>query len=142
LIRRGLAALARAEGTGQPVGAYTVQAAIAACHARARRAEETDWGRIAALYDLLSASGDNPVVEVNRAVAHGRAFGPAAGLAVLDSVAVDAGTAYGHQWHAVRGDLLSRAGRGTEASAEFRAAATLTRNDAERSLLLRRAESG
>ena len=142
LIRRGLAALARAEGTGQPVGAYTVQAAIAACHARARRAEDTDWVRIAALYDLLSAAGDNPVVEVNRAVAHGRAFGPAAGLAVLDAVADDAGAAYGHQWHAVRGDLLSRAGRGTEASAEFRTAASLTRNDAERSLLLRRAESG
>jgi len=142
LIRRGLAALARAEGTGQPVGAYTVQAAIAACHARARRAEDTDWVRIAALYDLLSAAGDNPVVEVNRAVAHGRAFGPAAGLAVLDAVADDTGAAYGHQWHAVRGDLLSRAGRGTEASAEFRTAASLTRNDAERSLLLRRAESG
>jgi RNA polymerase sigma factor (sigma-70 family) len=142
LIRRGLAALARAEGTGQPVGAYTVQAAIAACHARARRAEDTNWVRIAALYDLLSAAGDNPVVEVNRAVAHGRAFGPAAGLAVLDAVADDAGTAYGHQWHAVRGDLLSRAGRGTEASAEFRTAASLTRNDAERSLLLRRAEFG
>jgi RNA polymerase sigma factor (sigma-70 family) len=142
LIRRGLAALARAEGTGQPVGAYTVQAAIAACHARARRAEDTDWVRIAALYDLLSAAGDNPVVEVNRAVAHGRAFGPSAGLAVLDAVADDAGTAYGHQWHAVRGDLLSRAGRGTEASAEFRTAASLTRNAAERSLLLRRAASG
>ncbi|HET9997869.1 MAG TPA: RNA polymerase sigma factor [Nocardioides sp.] len=142
LIRRGLAALARAEGTGQPVGAYTVQAAIAACHARARRPEDTDWVRIAALYDLLSAAGDNPVVEVNRAVAHGRAFGPAAGLAVLDAVADDAGAAYGHQWHAVRGDLLSRAGRGTEASAEFRTAASLTRNDAERSLLLRRAEFG
>jgi RNA polymerase sigma factor (sigma-70 family) len=142
LIRRGLAALARAEGTGQPVGAYTVQAAIAACHARARRAEDTDWVRIAALYDLLSAAGDNPVVEVNRAVAHGRAYGPPAGLAVLDAVAEGAGAAYGHQWHAVRGDLLSRAGRGTEASAEFRTAASLTRNDAERSLLLRRANSG
>jgi RNA polymerase sigma factor (sigma-70 family) len=142
LIRRGLAALARAEGTGQPVRTYTVQAAIAACHARARRAEDTDWVRIAALYDLLSAAGDNPVVEVNRAVAHGRAFGPSAGLAVLDAVADDAGTAYGHQWHAVRGDLLSRAGRGTEASAEFRTAASLTRNAAERSLLLRRAASG
>jgi RNA polymerase sigma factor (sigma-70 family) len=142
LIRRGLAALARAEGTGQPVGTYTVQAAIAACHARARRAEDTDWVRIAALDDLLSAAGDNPVVEVNRAVAHGRAFGPSAGLAVLDAVADDAGTAYGHQWHAVRGDLLARAGRGTEASAEFRTAASLTRNAAERSLLLRRAASG
>ena len=143
LIRRGLAALERAEGSGQPIGVYTVQAAIAACHARARRPEDTDWARIAALYDLLSAAGDNPVVEVNRAVAHGRAFGPAAGLAVLDAVADEAGTAYlGHQFHAVRGDLLSRDGRGTEAVQEFRTAASLTRNEAERSLLLRRAESG
>ncbi len=142
LIRRGLAALSRAEGSGQPIGVYTVQAAIAACHARARRPSETDWARIASLYDLLSSAGDNPVVEVNRAVAHGRAFGPAAGLAVLDAVADDDGASYGHQWHAVRGDLLSRAGRLDEAGSEFRTAASLTRNDAERSLLLRRAESG
>ena len=143
LIRRGLAALSRAEGTGQPVGVYTVQAAIAACHARARRASDTDWARIAGLYDLLSSAGDNPAVEVNRAVAHGRAFGPAAGLAVLDAVADVAGSSYlGHQWHAVRGDLLSRAGRTSEAAEEFRTAASLTRNEAERSLLLRRAESG
>ena len=142
LIRRGLAALARAEGSGQPIGVYTVQAAIAACHARARRPSETDWARIASLYDLLSSAGDNPVVEVNRAVAHGRAFGPAAGLAVLDAVADDDGASYGHQWHAVRGDLLSRDGRLDEAASEFRTAAALTRNDAERSLLLRRAESG
>ncbi len=137
-------ALARAEGTGQPVGVYTVQAAIAACHARARRAsEDTDWTRIATLYDLLSSAGDNPAVEVNRAVAHGRAFGPDAGLAVLDAVADVAGSPYlGHQWHAVRGDLLSRAGRTSEAAEEFRTSASLTHNDAERSLLLRRAESG
>ena len=142
LIRRGLAALARAEGSGQPIGVYTVQAAIAACHARARRPSETDWARIASLYDSLSSAGDNPVVEVNRAVAHGRAFGPAAGLAVLDAVADDDDASYGHQWHAVRGDLLSRDGRLDEAASEFRTAAALTRNDAERSLLLRRAESG
>jgi RNA polymerase sigma factor (sigma-70 family) len=140
LIRRGLAALARAESSGQPVGVYTVQAAIAACHARARRAADTDWARIASLYDLLSAAGANPAVEINRAVAHGRAFGPDAGLAVLDVVASAAGTSY--TWHAVRGDLLSRDGRPAEASEEFRLAAALTRNDAERALLLRRADSG
>ncbi|WP_323742432.1 RNA polymerase sigma factor [Nocardioides islandensis] len=140
LIRRGLAALARAESSGQPVGVYTVQAAIAACHARARRAADTDWVRIASLYDLLSSVGDNPAVEVNRAVAHGRAFGPSAGLAVLDAVESSS-----YAWHAVRGDLLARAGRGSEAADSFRLAASLTRNEAERVLLLRRAatsESG
>jgi RNA polymerase sigma factor (sigma-70 family) len=140
LIRRGLAALARAESSGQPVGVYTVQAAIAACHARARRAADTDWVRIASLYDLLSSVGDNPAVEVNRAVAHGRAFGPSAGLAVLDGVESSS-----YAWHAVRGDLLARAGRGSEAADSFRLAASLTRNEAERVLLLRRAatsESG
>jgi RNA polymerase sigma factor (sigma-70 family) len=140
LIRRGLAALARAESSGQPVGVYTVQAAIAACHARARRAADTDWVRIASLYDLLSSVGDNPAVEVNRAVAHGRAFGPSAGLAVLDGVESSS-----YAWHAVRGDLLARAGRGSEAADSFRLAASLTRNEAERDLLLRRAatsESG
>jgi predicted RNA polymerase sigma factor len=114
---------------------YTVQAAIAACHARARRAEDTDWSRIAALYDLLSSAGDNPAVEVNRAVAHGRAFGPSAGLAVLDAVEPSSYT-----WHAVRGDLLSRAGRSDEATDAFRTAASLTRNEAERDLLLRRSD--
>jgi RNA polymerase sigma factor (sigma-70 family) len=140
LIRRGLAALARAESSGQPVGVYTVQAAIAACHARARRAADTDWVRIASLYDLLSSVGDNPAVEVNRAVAHGRAFGPSAGLAVLDGVESSS-----YAWHAVRGDLLARADRGSEAAESFRLAASLTRNEAERDLLLRRAatsESG
>jgi RNA polymerase sigma factor (sigma-70 family) len=140
LIRRGLAALARAESSGQPVGVYTVQAAIAACHARARRAADTDWVRIASLYDLLSSAGDNPAVEVNRAVAHGRAFGPSAGLAVLDAVEPSS-----YAWHAVRGDLMARAGRGSEAADSFRLAASLTRNEAERDLLLRRAatsESG
>jgi RNA polymerase sigma factor (sigma-70 family) len=142
LIRRGLAALSRAQGLDQPIGVYTIQAAIAACHARARRPGDTDWARVASLYDLLSAAGDNPVVEVNRAVAHGRAHGPAAGLAVLDAVTDVGGTPYAAQWHAVRGDLLSRAGRPTEASDSFRTAATLTHNEAERSLLLRRAGSG
>jgi RNA polymerase sigma factor (sigma-70 family) len=140
LIRRGLAALARAESSGQPVGVYTVQAAIAACHARARRAADTDGVRIASLYDLLSSAGDNPAVEVNRAVAHGRAFGPSAGLAVLDAVESSS-----YAWHAVRGDLLARADRGSEAAESFRLAASLTRNEAERDLLLRRAatsESG
>jgi RNA polymerase sigma factor (sigma-70 family) len=140
LIRRGLAALARAESSGQPVGVYTVQAAIAACHARARRAADTDWVRIASWYDLLSSVGDNPAVEVNRAVAHGRAFGPSAGLAVLDGVESSS-----YAWHAVRGDLLARAGQGSEAADSFRLAASLTRNEAERVLLLRRAatsESG
>ena len=113
LIRRGLAALSRAESSGRPIGVYTVQAAIAACHARARRAADTDWTRIARLYDLLSSAGENPAVEINRAVAHGRAFGPDAGLAVLDAVADAAGTSY--TWHAVRGDLLARAGRGAGA---------------------------
>jgi RNA polymerase sigma factor (sigma-70 family) len=138
LVRRGLAALDRAAQLGQPVGVYTVQAEIAACHARARRAEDTDWGRIAALYDLLSAGGDNPVVEVNRAVAHGRAFGPGRGLAVLDAVPSTA--AREHLWHAVRGDLLERAGRRDEAAQEFRTAARLTGNERERGLLERRAQ--
>jgi predicted RNA polymerase sigma factor len=117
-----------------------VLAAIAAPHARARRAADTDWVRIASLYDLLSSAGDNPAVEVNRAVAHGRAFGPSAGLAVLDAVESSS-----YAWHAVRGDLLARADRGSEAAESFRLAASLTRNEAERDLLLRRAatsESG
>jgi len=141
LIRRGLLALERAEGIGRPVGVYTVQAAIAACHARAHLAEDTDWLRIAGLYDLLSAAGDNPVVEVNRAVAYGRAHGPEAGLRVLDAVVDRPGTP-GHLLHAVRGDLLARAGRTHEAADEFRAAAELTRNDRERDLLRRRANPG
>jgi len=117
-----------------------VQAAIAACHARARRAEDTDWGRIAALYDLLSASGDNPVVEVNRAVAHGRAYGPEDGLEVLDAVAGHRALAGSHLVPSVRGDLLLRAGRRDEAVAAFTAAASLTENAAERALLSSRAD--
>ncbi len=139
LIRRGLHALDRAEGLGKPVGPYVVQAAIAACHARARRAEDTDWPRIAGLYDVLARTAPGPIVEVNRAVAHGRAFGPAAGLAVLD--ALDGDTLVGsHLVPSVRGDLLARAGRPDEAAAEFRTAAALTRNQSERTLLLSRAD--
>lgn len=139
LIERGLAALGRAEelaAQGRPVGSYVLQAAIAACHARARRAEDTDWVEIAGLYDVLARNFPGPVVEVNRAVAHGRAFGPEAGLAIVDAVAGVPG------WHllpAVRGDLLERAGRPEEAARAFRDAAALTRNEDERRILLRRA---
>ncbi|MBB3041266.1 sigma-70 family RNA polymerase sigma factor [Nocardioides soli] len=142
LIRRGFAALAEAERlgrTGRPVGTYVVQASIAACHARARRPEDTDWVEIARLYDVLARTAPGPVVEVNRAVAHGRAHGPDAGLAILDAVADDPALARSHLPLAVRGDLLERAGRPAEAAAAFRAAAALTGNDDERTLLTRRA---
>lgn len=144
LIRRGLAALDRAEAlarSGKPIGSYVLQAAIAACHARARRAEDTDWVAIAGLYDVLARSSPGPVVEVNRAVAHGRAFGPDAGLAVLDAVAGHPAVAAWHLVPAVRGDLLERAGRTTEAAAAFRDAAALTRNAAERQILISRADA-
>lgn len=139
LIRRGLAALDRAEvlaQQGRPVGSYVLQAAIAACHARARRAEDTDWVEIAGLYDVLARLAPGPVVEVNRAVAHGRAFGPEVGLTILDAVV---GVPGWHLLHAVRGDLLERAGRTDEAARAFRDAAALTRNADERRILLRRA---
>jgi predicted RNA polymerase sigma factor len=138
LIRRGLAALRRAEALGVPVGPYVLQAAIAACHARARRAEDTDWPRIAALYDVLATLTPSPVVEVNRAVAHGRAFGPVAGLAVLDQLDSSALGA-SHLLPSVRGDLLARMGRAGEAAGAFREAAARTGNASERGLLLRRA---
>ena len=143
LIRRGLAALAEAQRlgrSGRPVGTYVLQASIAACHARARRPEDTDWAEIARLYDVLAAAAPGPVVEVNRAVAHGRAHGADAGLAVLAAVDDDPALAGSHLLLAVRGDLLERAGRRTEAAAAFREAASLTHNDDERALLLRRAE--
>jgi RNA polymerase sigma factor (sigma-70 family) len=139
LVRRGLAALDRAEALGRPVGPYVLQAAVAACHARARRAEDTDWPRIAGLYDVLARVTPSAVVEVNRAVAHGRAFGPAAGLAVLDAVD-DPALGRSHLASAVRGDLLARAGEAEEAAAAFREAAARTRNVRERDLLLARAE--
>ena len=141
MIRRGLAALDRAmtvSSSGRPVGPYVVQAQIAACHARAAEAADTDWRAIADWYDLLAHLGDNPVVQVNRAVAHGRAYSPEEGLAVLDDVADHRSLAGSHLVHAVRGDLLERAGRRAEASAAYAEAAALTGNEAERTLLLRR----
>jgi RNA polymerase sigma factor (sigma-70 family) len=139
LIHRGLAALARAEELGGGGGPYALQAAIAACHARARTAAETDWERIAALYGMLAAAAPSPVVELNRAVAVGMAFGPAAGLEVADRLTGEPALAGYHLLPAVRGDLLSRLGRDGEAATEFEKAATLTRNARERDLLLARA---
>jgi RNA polymerase sigma factor (sigma-70 family) len=142
MIRRGLAALDRAMqavAAGRPAGPYIVQAQIAAGHARAASAEETDWRGIAGWYDVLVQLGENPVVQVNRAVAHGRAHGPAAGLAVLDEVAGHPSLAASHLVPAVRGDLLARAGRVAEAAAELDRAAGLTGNEAERSVLSARA---
>jgi predicted RNA polymerase sigma factor len=142
LVRRGLAALQKAESLaarGKPVGRYYLQAAIASQHARAPRAEDTDWRRIAALYDVLAHAAPGPVVEVNRAVAHGRAFGPAAGLAVLEKLDPDA-LGDTPQVPSVRGDLLERAGRHAEATESFTEAAARTRNEGERALLRRRAE--
>jgi len=142
LVRRGLAALRQAEllaARGQPVGKYFLQASIAAQHARAGRAEDTNWRRIAALYDVLAEAAPGPVVEVNRAVAHGRAFGPDAGLAVLAEL--DA-RALGDSplLPSVRGDLLERAGLNVQAGEAFSEAAARTRNDSERALLQRRAD--
>jgi RNA polymerase sigma factor (sigma-70 family) len=141
LIRRGLAALQRAEDLGGARRPYALQAAIAACHARARTAGETDWTRIAALYADLAQVTPSPVVEVNRAVAVGMAFGPAAGLAIVDALANDPALAGYHLLPAVRGDLLGKLGRFAEAHAELVRAASLTRNARERSLLLARAAS-
>ncbi|MCX6399136.1 MAG: sigma-70 family RNA polymerase sigma factor [Propionibacteriales bacterium] len=141
LIRRGVAALRRAEALaarGAPVSRYFLQAAIAHEHARAAAPEQTDWPRIAALYDVLREAAPGPVVEVNRAVAHGRAFGPAAGMAVLDAVPLDAlGTS--PLIPGVRGDLLSRAGAHAAAADQFDEAARRTRNEAERVVLQGRA---
>ncbi|MFI0722235.1 RNA polymerase sigma factor [Streptomyces sp. NPDC021224] len=143
LVHRGFAALARAEGAartrGSASGPYALQAAIAACHAQAVRAEETDWARIADLYRALGAAAPSPVVELNRAVAVGMAEGPAAGLAVADAVASGGALDGYHLLPSVRGDLLARLGRHAAARAEFTRAAALTRNTAERTLLLRRA---
>jgi len=138
LIRRGVAALARAEALGGALGPYALQAAIAACHARARTPEETDWTRITALYDALAQLTPSPVVELNRAVAYAMAFGPAAGLEIVDALASEPQLAAYHLLPAVRGDFLARLGRTAEARAELERAASLTRNARERALLLER----
>lgn len=143
LIRRGLAALARAESLCEsgrhPLGPYVLQAAIAACHARAPTGDATDWPRIAALYDALAQAMPSPVVELNRAVAVGMAFGPAAGLELIDTLQTDKALQH-YQWlPSVRGDLLAKLGRHAEARAEFLRAAQLAGNERERALLLERA---
>ncbi|MDI1442757.1 RNA polymerase sigma factor [Polyangium sp. 6x1] len=139
LIRRGLTALARAEALGGAVGPYALQAAIAACHARARTAEETDWKRIAALYTALVEVTASPVVELNRAVAFSMAFGPAAGLLLVDALVSEPSLASYHLLPSVRGDLLVKLGRDAEARVEFERAASLTKNTRERAFLLERA---
>jgi len=139
LIGRGLTALERAEKLGGTLGPYALQAAIAACHARARTAEETDWGRIVALYDALSELNPSPVVELNRAVAVAMAFGPAAGLELVDALAPEPSLQNYHLLPSIRGDLLVKIGRVDEARKEFERAAALTRNARERTLLLDRA---
>jgi RNA polymerase sigma factor (sigma-70 family) len=141
LIRRGLAALERAEQLDGVRGPYATQAAIAACHARARTAEETDWKRIAALYDALARLTPSPVVELNRAVAVAMAFGPEAGLELADSLTSEPSLKAYHLLPSVRGDLLKKLGRIDEARQEFERAATLTRNAREQELLLKRAAS-
>jgi len=141
LIRRGLAALARAEALGGARGPYALQAALAACHARARQAEATDWAQIVALYDALVQVAPSPVVELNRAVAVGMAFGPDAGLELIDALAADAALANYHWLPSVRGDLLAKLGRIDEARAEFERAAGMTRNARERELLMARAHA-
>jgi RNA polymerase sigma factor (sigma-70 family) len=139
LIRRGLAALERAEALGGALGPYTLQAAIAACHARAPTAGDTDWLRIAALYDALAQLAPSPIVELNRAVAVAMAFGPAAGLEIVDRLRDEPALAGYHLLPSVRGDLLARLGRRDEARAEFLRAARLTRNAREQRLLEARA---
>ena len=139
LIRRGFAALLRAERLGSLPGPYVLQAAIAACHAQAHAPEETDWVRIAALYQALARLTPSPVVELNRAVAVAMASGPGDGLEIIDGLAAQPALAGYHHLPSVRGDLLARLGRQDEAAAEFRRAAALTRNIPERTVLLRRA---
>src|SRR5437773_3009391 len=141
LVRRGRGALERAETLGGAYGPYTLQAAIAACHARARTPEETDWTRIVALYDGLAQLLPSPVVELNRAVALGMAFGPAAGLEVVDSLTTDPALAGYHLLPSVRGDLLAKLGRFEEARAELARAAELTENVRERELLIKKMEA-
>ncbi|MGH9755260.1 MAG: RNA polymerase sigma factor [Blastocatellia bacterium] len=141
LIRRGLAALNRSESLGGALGPYALQAAITACHARAHTPEETDWERIVALYDALAQLTPSPVVELNRAVAIGMAFGPEAGLELVDELASEPSLKAYYLLPSVRGDLLAKLGRNDEARAEFEHAASLTHNARERELLLKRAAS-
>jgi RNA polymerase sigma-70 factor (ECF subfamily) len=139
LIRRGLGALARVESLGGALGPYALQAALAACHARARRAADTDWARIAALYGQLAEIAPSPVVELNRAVALGMAFGPAIGLQLVDQLRQEPSLEQYHLLPSVRGDLLAKLGRLKEAQGEFELAASLTKNVREQRLLLDRA---
>ena len=141
LIRRGLAALERAEQLGGARGAYALQAAIAACHARAVKAADTDWKRIASLYETLAEVSPSPIVELNRAVAVAMAYGPQAGLQLVDVLATEPALKSYHLLPSVRGDFLKKLGRFTEARAEFERAASLTRNARERKLLLERAQA-
>jgi predicted RNA polymerase sigma factor len=141
LIRRGLAALAHADQLGLTKGSYVLQAQIAACHARARTSEETDWPRIVTLYNALAQVAPSPVVELNRAVAVAMAFGPAPGLELVDELIAERSLENYHLLPSVRGDLLSKLRRFDEARAEFERAALLTRNARERDLLLARAEA-
>jgi RNA polymerase sigma-70 factor (ECF subfamily) len=138
LVTRGLDALERAYGTGGALGPYTLQAAIAACHARARAAEDTDWERIVALYDGLAQLTPSPVVELNRAVAVGMAWGPAAALELVDAISEEPALRAYHLLPTVRGDLLQRLGRTAEAGREFERAAAMTGNARERAVLLER----
>ena len=139
LIRRGLAALDRAARLGQGYGPYALQAAIAACHARAHTPEQTDWQRISALYDALAQLAPSPIVELNRAVVLSMAYGPAAGLELVDRLASEPALRNYHLLPSVRGDLLARLERHAEARIEFERAAALTSNERERELLLARA---
>jgi RNA polymerase sigma-70 factor (ECF subfamily) len=141
LVRRGLAALDRAERLGGAQGPYALQAAIVACHARARTADATDWTRIAALYDELAQITPSPIVDLNRAVAVGMALGPAAGLELVDALTDEPTLKSYHLLPSVRGDLLAKLGRSDEARDEFERAASLTRNARERELLLGRARA-
>jgi RNA polymerase sigma factor (sigma-70 family) len=141
LIHRGLAALERAEKLRGTLGRYALQAAIAACHARARTAEETDWARIVALYEALGLVAPSPIVELNHAVAVAMAFGAAAGLEIIDALTSEPSLKTYHLLPSVRGDLLRKLGRFDEAQAEFERAATLTRNARERDLMLDRARA-
>jgi predicted RNA polymerase sigma factor len=143
LIRRGLAALARAETEakrlGRTTGPYVVQASVAACHARARTPEQTDWATIVGLYGKLAELMPSPVVDLNRAVALAMLFGPAAGLELVDTLRAEPALQSYHLLPSVRGDLLRKLGRLDEARAEFERAAALTQNERERKLLLDRA---